>query len=141
MNGTLRALALAMALAVATSAEAGGILRFAAVLRGANESPPVAGKARGLLEAELDNEARLLTYTATFSGLSGPVTAAGFRDGATLPGQFTFAAPAGGSSTIEGSVHLTPAQVAEFNNSRFTFQIATSANPNGEIAGKVMRDN
>jgi hypothetical protein len=80
-------------------------------------------------------------HTATFSGLSGPPTAAGFRDGVTARGAFVVAAPVGGGSTVSGSVTLTPAQVAELNNAQLSFEIATSADPDGEIAGKVSRAN
>ena len=134
----LMSLSLILLAITATEANAGSVLRFEAVLKGASHAP---GKGRGALQAELDNETGVLTYTATFSGLSGPPTAAGFRDGVTAPGAFAVAAPVNGAATVSGTVSLTSAQVAELNSARFTFQVATSANPDGEIAGKVSRAN
>ena len=141
MTKMLRLISVGLVLlaAAVTEASAGGsVLRFGAVLRGA---PHAAGNGRGALQAELDNESGVLTYTATFSGLSGPPTAAGFRDGVTAPGAFAVSAPINGASKVSGTVSLSPAQVAELNSARFTFQVATSANPDGEIAGKVSRAN
>lgn len=134
----LISLGLIMLAATVTAASAGSILRFEAALKGA---PHAAGKGHGTLQAQLDNENGVLTYTATFSGLSGPPTAAGFRDGVTAPGNFAVSAPVTGAATLSGTVSLSPAQVAELNSARFTFQVATSANPDGEIAGKVSRAN
>lgn len=134
----LISLSLVLLATAVTEANAGNVLRFEAALKSASH---VGSKGRGALQAELDNETGVLTYTATFSGLSGPPTAAGFRDGVAAPGAFAVAAPVNGAATVSGTVSLTPAQVAELNSARFTFQVATSANPDGEIAGKVSRAN
>jgi CHRD domain-containing protein len=124
--------------AVAGAAEA-GILHYEATLKGSHERPPNATGGRGALTGEVDTDRRLFDYTVTFSGLTGPALSAGFHGKDATPGSAVTVAPGGQPNAIHAEVKLTDAQITDLNAGRWTFDIATSANPCGEIGGEVMR--
>ena len=121
----------------ATAANA-GILHYRAQLRGSAETPPNPTNARGEVIAVLDTDRRTFDYTVTFSGLSGPIEVAGFKQPNSPPDDPIITAPSG-PSAIHAVVQLTTAQISDLNASRWIFDIATHANPGGEIRGKVVR--
>lgn len=92
----------------------------------------------GNLWADLDPHSRLFTYRLTYRRLSGPPTGARLRgpdktgqSAATTVGLPTSASP------ITGKVTLTAAEAADVERGRWFVEIATSANPVGEIGGEV----
>jgi len=112
---------------------------LSARLSGSSEVPPVPGEAQGTVEATLDRQTLLLSWTVTHSGLSGLPTAGHFH-GPAMPGANAgVAVPLVGSLTspIKGSATLTAAQVAELTAGRWYLNLHTAANPNGEIRGQV----
>ncbi|HLY77968.1 MAG TPA: CHRD domain-containing protein [Caulobacteraceae bacterium] len=121
----------------ATAADA-GILHYRANLRGAAESPPNPTNARGEVVAVLDTDRRTFDYTVTYSGLSGPIEVAGFKQPNSPPDDPIITAPAG-AVMIHAVVQLTAEQITDLNASRWIFDISTRANPGGEIRGKVVR--
>jgi len=136
----LRAGLLAAAVAFAGSAMAQtDAAAFTATLSGAAEVPANASAATGSLEATMDKSTRVLRWKITYSGLSGPATAAHFH-GPAMPGAnagvalpFTSAA-----SPIEGQATLTLEQVADLMAGKWYANVHTAANPGGEIRGQVM---
>src|SRR5579862_1020944 len=103
---TLKFLTLcAAAAAVLTGATAAnaGILRFEATLRGAAETPPNASPGKGHVTAAIDTDRRVLDYTVTYAGLTGPATAAGLHD--LIPGQADPAIPAAPPAGPSGEIH------------------------------------
>jgi|HubBroStandDraft_6_1064221.scaffolds.fasta_scaffold324913_2 hypothetical protein len=136
---SLRTMAAATAtlLLAAGSAEA-GILHYAAVLKGANMTPPTASHARGEITAVVDTDRRTFDYTVSFTGLSGPATSAVFQEhgAAVLP---ALATPALKDPQIHATVTLTAAQIDDLNAGRWRFDISTLANPGGEIGGELTR--
>lgn len=139
MTTQLERLAIAAAaLAMTATAANADILHYQAQLRGA--ARPTAINARGELAAVLDTERQTFDYTVTYKNLSGPVVLAGFKQPTSPPGDPIVTAPAGAATgTIRAVVRLTPAQIRDLNAGRWIFDIATGANPAGEIRGKVMR--
>lgn len=121
----------------ATAANA-DILHYRAQLRGAAETPPNPTAAKGEVVAVLDTDRRTLDYTVTYKGLSGPIAVAGFKEPNSPPDDPIITAPTAGE-TIHAVAQLTAAQVNDLNASRWIFDISTSANPGGEIRGKVQR--
>jgi len=108
-------------------------------LSGASEVPATMGAGSGTLEARLMADSRLLTWTLTYSGLSGPATAAHFH-GPAAPGQnagvvVPMSAPL--ASPITGTATLTPAQAADLSSGKWYVNVHTAANPGGEIRGQV----
>ena len=136
---SLRTMAAATAtlLLAAGSAEA-GILHYAAVLKGANMTPPTASHAHGVITAVVDTDRRTFDYTVSFTGLSGPATSAVFQEhgAAVLP---ALATPALKDPQIHAKVTLTAAQIDDLNAGRWRFDISTLANPGGEIGGELTR--
>lgn len=109
-------------------------------LSGLSEVPPVASGGSGTLEAVLNKETRVLTWTISYSDLSGPVTAGHFH-GPAMPGSnAAVAVPVEGasSSPARGSATLTAAQMADLVSGSWYVNLHTAAHPDGEIRGQVM---
>ena len=107
-------------------------------LTGAQEVPPVTTGGTGTLDATYDKASHKLAYTVTYSGLSGPATAAHFH-GPAAPGTnagvvIPFANPA---SPIHGEAMLTEAQAADLLAGRWYVNVHTRAHPGGEIRSQV----
>jgi CHRD domain-containing protein len=109
-------------------------------LKGTNEVPPNSSPATGVAEAKLDTETRQLSYTITFSGLTGPALGAHFHGpveagknaGIVLPFKTV-------QSPIEGTATLTENQAADLLAGKWYANIHTAANPGGELRGQMMK--
>jgi hypothetical protein len=109
-------------------------------LSGSNEVPPNSSPATGKAEATLDSATRNLTYTITFSGLSGPALGAHFHGpveagknaGIVLPFKTV-------QSPIEGTATLTENQAADLLAGKWYANVHTAANPGGELRGQMMK--
>lgn len=122
-------------LSVAAHAE---MRHFAAHLDGAHEVPPKQVGGTGELTATLDTASKKLTYTLTYSGLTGPASAAHFH-GPAAPGknagvQVPIKPP---ESPAKGTVTLTSEQVSQLEHGQWYVNVHTKANPGGEIRGQV----
>jgi hypothetical protein len=125
----------AAALALCGGAAQAGILRFEATLKGAD----AAAHGRGDLTAEVDTDTRVMDYTVTYSGLSGPPVGADFEAAASKSSAPKVLASAETANPIQGKVMLTPAQIADLNQDRWSFAIKTRDDPSGEISGVLRR--
>lgn len=108
-------------------------------LSGESEVPPVSNNGSGTVEAILNKQTNVLSWTVTYSGLSGPATGAHFH-GPALAGQNAgVVVPMAGSlaSPISGAATLTAAQAADLQAGKWYVNLHTAANPNGEIRGQV----
>lgn len=129
----------ALAFTAPTLAHA-AVMQFKATMNGASEVPAKTTDGKGDVKATLDTATKKLTYTVTYSGLSGPATAghihgpaaAGANAGVLVP----FASPA---SPISGSVTLTDAQIADLEAGKMYVNVHTAANPGGEIRGQLTK--
>jgi hypothetical protein len=135
------AIATAAILTFAAGAANADAQKYVAHLTAAAEVPPTTTAAKGDIAALLDTDTGELSYTVTFSGLSGPATAADFHGpaGKTAEGPVA-AASAGTTSPISGVVKLTVQQTRDLNSGNWYFNVQTSANPKGEIRGQLRRD-
>ncbi|HEX7440398.1 MAG TPA: CHRD domain-containing protein [Caldimonas sp.] len=108
-------------------------------LAGAQEVPPKPGSGSGTVVTSLDKETRMLRWTVTYSGLSGPVTAGHFHGPAAAGANAGVVVPFTGSmaSPIQGSATLTEAQMADLLAGKWYANLHTAANPGGEIRGQV----
>ena len=112
---------------------------MSARLSGANEVPPTATSASGSVEASLDKKSNELSWTVTYSGLSGPATGAHFH-GPAMPGANAgVVVPLTGdmASPMKGKSTLTAAQAADLLAGKWYMNVHTTANPGGEIRGQV----
>ena len=108
-------------------------------LTGAAEVPANVSSGSGVVTTRLDKSTRVLTWTVTYSGLTGPVTAGHFH-GPALPGSNAgVVVPFTGStaSPIQGSATLTEAQVVDLAAGKWYANLHTAAHPGGEIRGQV----
>lgn len=109
-------------------------------LSGSSEVPPAAGGGSGTLQATLDKQTRVLTWSLTIAGLSGPVTAAHFHGPAMAGENAGVAAPmvVGLKSPDNGVVTLSTAQMEDLLAGKWYVNVHTASHPNGEIRGQVM---
>ncbi len=122
-----------------TSPMASSVSTLTARLSGANEVPAASSNGSGTLSANLDKKTSVLTWTVTYSGLSGPATAGHFHGPAQMGQNAGVALPFTGSleSPIRGTATLTPAQMDAVMNGNWYVNLHTAANPGGEIRGQV----
>jgi hypothetical protein len=116
-------------------------INFKADLSTASEVPPVTGPGTGSATASLDTATKTLTWTVTYSGLSGPATAAHIH-GPAAPGAnagvlIPFKPPL--ESPIRGSATLTDAQISDLEAGRTYVNLHTAAHPPGEMRGQLVR--
>jgi CHRD domain len=141
----IAALAAAALIATGTSSFAATV-SFRAELSGAREVPPTQSKGTGSLNATLDPASNSLTWTGSYSGLSGPVTGAHFHGpvsyvGLTSEQNAPIQVGTSGSlaSPFKGSTTITGAQAKDLMDGRWYFNIHTPANKDGEIRGPIVR--
>lgn len=108
-------------------------------LSGASEVPPVMGSGSGSVHASLNSATNLLTWTITYTDLSGALTAAHLH-GPAMAGEsagVVLALSGSLASPIVGSATLTPAQATDLMAGRWYLNLHTAANPGGEIRGQI----
>jgi hypothetical protein len=133
-------LALAMALG-GTSGVGAETLSYKVALKSASEVPPNTSNGSGTADVTYDTQTKQLKWKVSYSGLSGPATAAHFHGpaepgknaGVMIPIQNIATSPA------EGSATLTDAQAADLTGGRLYVNVHTAANPGGEIRGQVTK--
>ena len=114
--------------------------KFIASLDGASEVPPNTTKGTGSLTATYDTTTKKLTWTVTYSGLTGPAVAAHFHGPAGPGKEAPVEVPVTvGPSPLQGSATLTPSQEKDFLDGNIYFNIHTQANPKGELRGQVSK--
>ena len=112
---------------------------FTAKLSGASEVPPTKSSGTGTANISLDKASKTISYTITYSGLSGPAAAAHFHGPAAAGANAGVEVPiAIGPSPIKGSAKLTDAQMADLEGGKMYVNIHTAENKGGEIRGQVM---
>ena len=134
----LATLALGTAIAFAGPAFAE---KMKATLDGASEVPPTTSAGKGTADINYDAATKKLTWKLTYSGLSGPPTAAHFHGPAEAGknAAVAVAIPGATASPAEGSATLTDAQAADLMAGKYYVNVHTAANPAGEIRGQVTK--
>ncbi|SDH19801.1 CHRD domain-containing protein [Bradyrhizobium sp. Rc2d] len=135
--GTLALVGSVVATSGMANAEA---VKLQAELKGSNEVPPNSSSGSGKAEAAYDTVTKVLTYTVTYAGLTGPAMGAHFHGpgeagknaGIVLPFKTV-------QSPIQGSATLTDAQAADLLTGKWYANIHTAANPGGELRGQMMK--
>jgi len=132
------ALAAAFALASLSAAYAGEA-KYSAKLDAASETPPNSSAATGSVEALFDSSTKTLSWTVTYSGLTGPAIAAHFHGPAPKGQSAGVLVPITGAlaSPIKGSAQLTDDQIKELAEGQVYFNVHTEAHKAGEIRGQL----
>jgi hypothetical protein len=115
--------------------------KYKAALDAKSEVPANASTATGKADLDYDPATKKLSWKLTYSGLSGPATAAHFHGPAEAGknGGVAVAIPNAGTSPVEGSATLTDAQAADLTSGKYYVNVHTQANPGGEIRGQVTK--
>jgi len=110
-----------------------------ATLNGTSEVPPTDSKATGTATATYDSATKVLTYTITYSGLSGDAAAAHFHGPAAAGANAGVAVPIAAplASPIKGTATLNDGQANDLTAGKWYINIHTAANKGGEIRGQL----
>ena len=110
-------------------------------LDGKSEVPANTSTGTGTADLDYDAASKKMSWKITYSGLSGPATAAHFHGpaaaGANAGVKVPIANP--GTSPVEGSATLTDEQAADLTGGKYYINVHTAANPGGEIRGQVTK--
>jgi hypothetical protein len=130
--------ALSAGLALALAPAGAETMKFKASLDGPSENPPTASKGVGTIEADYDSATKTLTWSGTYSGLTGPETAAHFHGPAPKGTNAGVLVPVDAkASPFKGSATLTDEQAKDFEQGLVYFNIHTAENKGGEIRGQL----
>ena len=115
--------------------------KMKAKLDGKAEVPANASAATGTADIDYDPASKKLSWKLSYSGLSGPATAAHFHGPAEAGKNagVAVAIPNATSSPVDGSATLTDAQAADLVAGKYYINVHTAANPGGEIRGQVTK--
>jgi hypothetical protein len=141
LRSTLAALACA-AIVTSVGPARAAMVNLKADMNGAAEVPPNPTTAKGSVTAAFDTTTKKLTWKGSYSGLSGPATAAhlhagepGKNGGVAVP----LFAGAAAKSPFEGEATLTDAQAADLLAGKLYANIHTETHKAGEIRGQLTK--
>jgi hypothetical protein len=131
------AVILILAVAPATAAS----VNYTAQLSSKEEVPPNDSAGTGSVEATLDTDTKAFSWNITYSGLTGPATAAHFHGPAAVGANAGPVVPIEGdlASPIAGNATLTDAQIADLDAGMWYFNVHTAQYPDGEIRGQLTK--
>jgi hypothetical protein len=139
LRSGLAALACATVLAFAAPAMA-AMVNFKASLSGKSEVPPNAVAGTGSVTATYDTDSKTLTWKGSYSGLTGPATAAHFHGPAPEGKNAGVMVPINPSGpSFEGSATLNDAQAKALMDGELYVNIHTADNKGGEIRGQLSK--
>jgi CHRD domain len=121
-------------------------LTFKAELSGGGEAPPNNSAGKGQVSATLNTDTKTLTWTVTYSGVTGapigahfhgPVSYVGMTSEENAPIQV--GTPGSLASPFKGSTTIDDTQMQDLKNGRWYFNLHTPKFSAGEIRGPVVR--
>ncbi|HVV81333.1 MAG TPA: CHRD domain-containing protein [Pseudolabrys sp.] len=130
-------LACVAVLAFAAAPASAQMVKYKATLSAQNEVPPTNSKGTGSVDITYDTASKKLSWKGSYSGLSGPATAAHFHAGEKGKNGGVVIPIAPATSPLEGSATLTDAQAADLAGGKLYVNVHTAENKAGEIRGQV----
>ena len=136
-------IAAAGALALCALSAAPGVaapMNVSASLTPSAEVPPAKSQAKGELTGTYDPSTKMLDFTVTYSGLTGPATMAHLHAPAPTGKNAGIEIPMKGAleSPIKGEYTLTDEQAKNLTDGDTYFNIHTQANGGGELRGQML---
>jgi len=118
--------------------------KMKATIDGKAQVPPNTSAAKGTADIDYDAASKKLSWKLSYSGLSGPATAAHFHGPAEAgknasPAIWISEKGQSFSSPFKGSATLTDAQADDLQKGMWYANVHTAANPGGEIRGQVVK--
>ena len=138
LQSVLTGLALTVAVGVAGPAKA-EVVNLKATLNAKNEVPLNSSQGTGTVTATYDTAGKKLSWKGSYSGLSGPATAAHFHSAETGKNGAVAVPIVPNTSPFEGSATLTDAQASDLLAGKWYVNVHTEANKGGEIRGQVTK--
>jgi len=139
LRSTVAAIAFAGALALANPSMA-AMVNFKASLSGKSEVPANAAAATGSVTATYDSASKKLSWKGSYSGLTGPATAAHLHGPAAAGKNAGVMVPINPHGpAFEGSATLNDAQAKALMDGDMYVNIHTAANKAGEIRGQLTK--
>jgi hypothetical protein len=131
--------ALAVAAGLAASAAQAEIIKFTAALNGASETPANPSAGKGTASVALDTDAKHITWTITYAGLSGPATMAHFHGPAAAGVAAGVVVPITGAlaSPIKGDAEVDDGQIGDLRGGLWYVNVHSALYPKGEIRGQL----
>jgi CHRD domain len=119
-------------------------MKFKADMIAASEVPPVQSAGKGAVTATYDPATKVLSWEGSFSGLTGPATAAHFHGPAEVgknaaPEIWISEKGKNITSPFKGQATLTDAQADDLQKGLLYANVHTDANKAGEIRGQVVK--
>jgi hypothetical protein len=113
-------------------------------MKGTTEVPPNQTAGTGTVTATFDPATKELTWSGSFSGLTGPAVAAHFHGPGEVgknAGVQVWISEKGKplESPFKGSATLTDAQASDLQAGLLYANIHTAANPGGELRGQLVK--
>ena len=114
-------------------------VNFKANLSAQEEVPPNNSKGTGAVTATYDSASKKLTWKGSYSGLSGPATAAHLHSGEKGKNGGVSVPIAPATSPLDGSATLTDQQAADRMAGKLYVNIHTAEHKAGEIRGQLTK--
>ncbi len=124
-----------------------GTIKFKAEMSGGGEAPPNNSKGRAHLDATLDTDTNMLSWSVTYSGLTGgpigahfhgPVAYMGLTPEENAPIQI--GTPGNLVNPFKGAAKIDDVQKKDLKDGRWYFNLHTPTFPEGEVRGPVVRE-
>jgi hypothetical protein len=127
-----------LALSACAMAPPANVAMLGATLSGAQEVPPNTRTGMGMADIKYNRDTGMLSWSVTYSGLTGPVTGAHIHGPAGPGANAGIVVPfAPGPSPITGEAKITPAQAGDLQAGLWYVNLHTAAHPPGEIRGQI----
>jgi hypothetical protein len=141
MSTTTRSIAAGIACAalLAVVPAKAEMVNYKASLSAQNEVPPTNSKGTGSVTATFDTASKKLTWKGSYSGLTGPATAAHFHTGEKGKNGGVAVPIAPATSPLEGSATLNDQQAADLAAGKLYVNVHTAENKAGEIRGQMTK--